>query len=119
MVTGLQKMDGRLLDGALLAILPSYSTLSFISLICLAILLFVNIFIHPHFPTSLVTAWGLVVVFLFLYPFLGLLLERAPWRAYAVILSGPIFILWRTWLALVSRFGRRKVGWVRTDHGKR
>jgi hypothetical protein len=50
---------------------------------------------------------------LILYPLLGLALERAPLRAYLAILSGPAFIVWRTWLALAAR-SRREVTWVRT-----
>jgi hypothetical protein len=48
----------------------------------------------------------------------GLALERAPVRAYVAILLGPYFILWRTWLALISRFGGKQVTWIRTEHGE-
>jgi hypothetical protein len=52
----------------------------------------------------------------FLYPLIGLALERAPFKAYLVILTGPIFILWRIWLSLVTRFGTKRIVWVRTAH---
>jgi hypothetical protein len=45
-------------------------------------------------------------------------LEKAPFKAYLAILSGPFFILWRTWLALAARFGSKPVIWIRTDHGE-
>jgi hypothetical protein len=51
------------------------------------------------------------------YPLIGLALERAPLKAYLAILAGPFFIVWRTWLALTARFGRRPVVWIRTVHG--
>jgi hypothetical protein len=62
----------------------------------------------------LLVPWFLVLGALVVYPFLGLTMERAPLRAYLVILAGPWFILWRTWLALTARLGWRRVEWVRT-----
>jgi hypothetical protein len=58
--------------------------------------------------------WGLAAAALFVYPFVGLVLERAPLRAYAAILTGPVFIVWRSWLALVSRRPNKQVLWIRT-----
>lgn len=66
---------------------------------------------------SMVTAWGLVALALFVYPLIGLALEKAPLKAYLVMLSGPLFVIWRTWLAVSSRFGKKDVVWVRTAHG--
>ena len=62
-------------------------------------------------------AWVIVAVLLFIYPFIGLVLEKAPLRAYLAILSGPFFIVWRTWLALKARYGHKPVIWIRTAHG--
>jgi hypothetical protein len=62
-------------------------------------------------------AWAVVAGILFIYPLLGLALEKAPARAYWAILSGPFFIVWRTWLALTARFGGKQVVWIRTAHG--
>ena len=62
----------------------------------------------------LLALWSLAAGLLALFPMIGLALERAPLRAYLVVLTGPVFIVWRTWLAVVSRFGRRSVEWVRT-----
>jgi hypothetical protein len=55
---------------------------------------------------------------LLIYPLVGLALEGAPSRAYFAIFMGPYFIIWRTWLAIVSRFGGKQVTWIRTEHGK-
>ncbi len=33
-------------------------------------------------------------------------------------LAGPLFIVWRTGLALTARFGGRPVVWIRTAHGR-
>ena len=59
-----------------------------------------------------------MVVTLLIYRMAGLALERAPVRAYIAILLGPDFILWRTWLALISRFRGKEVAWMRTEHGE-
>jgi hypothetical protein len=55
---------------------------------------------------------------LFAYPLFGLALEKAPAKAYVVILTGPLFIVWRTYLAIKSRYFRRQDVWVRTAHGE-
>jgi cellulose synthase/poly-beta-1,6-N-acetylglucosamine synthase-like glycosyltransferase len=114
---GLKRRNLALLDGALQAIFPSYSTLSLLALIVFAIQVAIDYFIEPGFPGLLLGAWAAMVVTLLIYPLIGLALERAPARAYIAILLGPYFILWRTWLALISRFGRKQVTWIRTEHG--
>jgi len=110
----LRRADPGLLDGALQAYLPSYSTLT---LVTLALWLVHEALALQGYPVFL-KAWHLLVVSLVVYPFWGLALERAPARAYVVILSGPLFILWRTWLALTARWSRRTVKWVRTPRKK-
>jgi len=115
---GVKRRNLAMLDGALQARFPSYSTLSLLSLILLMIQVLMNYFIKQIFPLPLVGAWAAMVVTLLIYPWVGLALERAPVRAYIAILIGPYFILWRTWLALTSRFGRKQVTWIRTEHGK-
>lgn len=115
---GLQRRNLALLDGALQASLPSYSTLSLLSLIVLGIQVAIDFFIMPVFPRPLLVAWATVVAALLVYPLFGLALERAPVRAYIAILLGPYFIVWRTWLAFISRFGRKQITWIRTEHGK-
>ena len=117
-VEGIKRRNPALLDGALQARFPSYSTLSLLSLIILAIQVSANYFVEPIFLWPIIGAWASMVVMLLIYPLFGLALERAPVRAYTAILLGPYFILWRTWLALISRFGGKQVTWIRTEHGK-
>lgn len=114
---GIQQRNWALLDGALQVYLPAYSTLTLLSGGLLALQLLVNTLAGPIFPPGLIAAWFAVVVVLFVYPLFGLMLEHAPPKAYLAILSGPLFILWRTWLAVKSRYGQKQVGWVRTAHG--
>lgn len=113
---GLRRSDGALLDGALQAYLPSYSTLTLLA-VCLLVVQLAVFWLGGKIAVGALYAWLGFVALLSLYPLLGLALERAPWRAYAVILSGPVFMLWRSGLALQARLGRRQVTWVRTAHG--
>ncbi len=115
---GLKRRDAALLDGALQAYLPSYSTLTMISTLSLLIQVLVNWQVGPIFSPSIVGPWAAVVGTLFVYPLIGLTLENAPLKAYLAILSGPVFILWRTWLALAVRFRGKSVVWIRTAHGE-
>jgi len=117
-VEGIKRRNTALLDGALQAYLPSYSTLTMVSVLALAIQVLVNWQVGPVLSSGLIAAWAAVVGILFLYPLIGLALEKAPLRAYLTILSGPFFIVWRTWLALTARFGRKRVTWIRTAHGE-
>ncbi|HET9905375.1 MAG TPA: glycosyltransferase family 2 protein [Anaerolineales bacterium] len=111
--------DLAILDGALQAYLPSFSTLTVIGVLALLAQLLLNkVFLPPLIAPSLIYAWIGVCVALFVYPLFGLALERAPARAYFVILTGPLFILWRTALAITSRYSRRPAIWVRTSHGE-
>lgn len=112
---GLRRRDLSLLDGALQACLPSYSSLTLITLAAFSVQLALGIY-DLRFAISplLLTLWSLILGALVIYPFLGLALERAPLKAYLSILPGPLLILWRTWLALTSRLGRHQVEWVRT-----
>ncbi len=108
-----RRRDMALLDGALQATLPSYSTLTL-----LAVLGFVLQILGPTRPSTMLTGlWGGILAALFVYPWLGLALERASVRAYLAIMTGPLFVLWRTWLAIRVRFTQKAVPWVRTPHG--
>jgi cellulose synthase/poly-beta-1,6-N-acetylglucosamine synthase-like glycosyltransferase len=117
LIKGISGLNGALLDGAFQAYLPSYSTLTILSFFFLSVQVLINIFIRPIFPLPLILLWCLYLFLLFCYPFWGLALEHAPLKAYWVILSGPLFILWRSWLALTSRFNGKRITWVRTEHG--
>lgn len=114
---GFKQKNLALLDGALQAVFPSYSTLTILVTLLLLIQLIANKIIGPIFPQTLIIGWVIQLGVLFLYPFLGLALEHAPFKAYLVILSGPIFILWRTWLAIRVRFFLKQIDWIRTPHG--
>jgi len=115
---GIKRRNLVMLDGAIQAIFPSYSTLSLLSLIVLVIHILINYFVNPIFLWPLISAWAAVVGMLSIYPLVGLALERAPIKAYLAIFLGPYFIFWRTWLAFISRYGGKQVTWIRTEHGE-
>ncbi|MEW6404221.1 MAG: glycosyltransferase family 2 protein, partial [Chloroflexota bacterium] len=117
-IEGVKRRNLAMLDAALQASLPSYSTLSLLVLSVFAIQVSIDYFIESIFLGPLTGAWAAMVAILLIYPLVGLALERAPAKAYIVILLGPYFILWRTWLAMVSRFGGKQVTWIRTEHGQ-
>jgi cellulose synthase/poly-beta-1,6-N-acetylglucosamine synthase-like glycosyltransferase len=116
LIEGLRRRDTALLDGALQAYLPSYSTLTIFGTVFLLLQLLSNWQIGPMFSWGLIAAWIVVAGILFIYPLIGLTLERAPLKAYLVILSGPLFIIWRSWLALNLRLSKRTTFWIRTAH---
>lgn len=118
LIAGIRHGDGMLLDGALQAHLPSYSTLTLVMVGLLLVQIGVNWWWAQAFSPAVIAAWAAVAGLLFLYPFFGLAQERAPLRAYLAIATGPLFILWRTWLALTVRLRRRSVPWIRTAHGR-
>ena len=118
-IEGLKRRDMALLEAAMQAYFPSYSTLALVGTFILLVQLLYNFGIYPLFPTPLVTAWGLIVGIMFVYPFGGLILEGAPLRAYIAILLGPFFIVWRTLLAVTARYSRQSARWIRTPHGEK
>ena len=125
LIEGIKRRDPALLDGALQAYLPSYSTLTLITLAAFVIQLTLTVCDLQSASCELRAAafgsvflpWLLLIGALFLYPLFGLILEGAPLKAYLFLLSGPVFILWRTWLALTARLRKQPVVWVRTAHG--
>ena len=114
----LRRRDPVLLDGALQAYLPSFSSLTLVCVLVVLAQVMLNLLVGPAIPAALIYAWFCVCLALFVYPLFGLALERAPARAYVVILTGPVFILWRTALAIKARYSRHPVVWVRTAHGE-
>jgi len=101
-----------LLDGALGITLPSYTTLAFFS----AALLGLHLLFAAHFSSLLVYLWAGMLVLWFIYPLPGLWIEGAPAWAYLAILSGPIFMLWRTWINLRAKLAIKDTPWIRTPH---
>lgn len=116
---GLHRRDRVILEGALQGLLPSYSTLTMIGLLITGFCLSVNLLYKVVFPPAIFITLAAILVLLFLYPLLGLVLDKAPPIAYLAILTGPVYIVWRTFLAISSRYSQKRVIWIRTPHGQR
>jgi cellulose synthase/poly-beta-1,6-N-acetylglucosamine synthase-like glycosyltransferase len=110
--SGLQQLDWSKLDGVLRTFLPSYSTMALISI---AMTLLHLIFSLNYIPV-LVYAWGSLALLCFIYPLLGLAIIKAPSWSYVAILSGPFFMIWRTWIHIVARIAPHSKTWIRTPH---
>jgi len=116
LLEGLKRRDLAILDGAFQAYLPSYSTLTMFGVMFLFLQLLINWQVGPIFSWGLIGLWLAIVAALFIYPLIGLAFEKAPLKAYLAILSGMLFIIWRSWLALKVRFGKGAALWIRTAH---
>jgi cellulose synthase/poly-beta-1,6-N-acetylglucosamine synthase-like glycosyltransferase len=116
LVKGLKNRNSAMLDGAFQAYLPSYSALTAITMFFLMLQILGIKMFGLAVSQWLLMVWVVLLAILFFYPIFALALEKAPAKAYLVILTGPLFILWRLWLTLVSRFGKGKTTWVRTAH---
>lgn len=109
-----------IMDCVLQAVIPSFSTIAVFAMGFLILQVLVNLILpDPIFPRNVLIAWICLVVLAFFYPMGGLLLEKAPLKAYLVILTGPFFILWRTILVLRIFLGKGEISWVRTQHGRK
>jgi hypothetical protein len=113
-IKGIKTRNPALIDGALQLYLPSYSTLTLVTLTLLLAQLVGNYILGSIFPAWLLLAWIVVAGLLFVYPFLGLALENAPLKSYLLIMTGPFYILWRTILALNLRINNQPIMWHRT-----
>jgi len=115
MVKGIKTRNMAVLDGALQSYVPSYSVLTVVSMAVL-VLHWIGYKLGLISSQPMIVAWAVLLGLLIIYPYFGLVLEKAPLKAYLFISTGPLFILWRIWLALVSRFGGKKITWIRTMH---
>jgi cellulose synthase/poly-beta-1,6-N-acetylglucosamine synthase-like glycosyltransferase len=109
---GLKRADWRLLDGFLSISLPSFSALTIISTLMMAL----SILFAAGSAPWLAWSWAAVLICLFLYPMFGLGLEGAPSWAYLAVLTGPVFMVWRSWINLTARLRAKNIAWVRTPH---
>jgi cellulose synthase/poly-beta-1,6-N-acetylglucosamine synthase-like glycosyltransferase len=98
------------LDLALEMSLPSFSTLA---VLAVSLIAFQLIFGFTKDLTSVLPSL-LLVLLVFTFPFLGLLLEKAPKHNYKALIYGPAYVVWRVWLGLKVRLQRGQVPWIRT-----
>lgn len=113
-----RRRDNALLDGALQTFFPSYSTLTIVSVVLLCMFIFLDHQNPQLIESWMIVSWAILLFVYIIYPFIGLAVERAPMKAYLAILSGPILIILRTWLAFQSRLKKKPTQWIRTPHGQ-
>lgn len=107
---GMRKRDLALLEGALSAYLPSYSTLA----LMIAPVALISWLLRQGLPGWLPVFSILTLFLAVFYPFFALLFDRAPLRAFLVILTGPVYIIWRTGMAIRARYLKQESEWIRT-----
>ena len=107
---GVRKRNLILLEGALTAYFPSYSTLSLVAVPLAAFSWLVRAGIPKWLPAMCFAA----LITLIIYPLIALLLDHAPLIAFLVILTGPVYILWRSGVAITTRYIRMDPEWIRT-----
>ena len=110
LIDAVRRRDHALFDGALQALLPSFSTLVLLAGLGLLI---EGVLLRSARPTML-TSFAVGLFLLVIYPVVGLIIDRAPAHAYRALVAGPPFIIWRTVLALTSRHLGREITWRRT-----
>lgn len=107
---GIARRSLPMLEDALQILLPSYSTLTILAVFLTAL----SRLLSSSLPSWLPWAYTGVAFALFGFPFLNLALERAPGKAFWVILTGPVYILWRSWLKLYATFREKDDIWAKT-----
>jgi cellulose synthase/poly-beta-1,6-N-acetylglucosamine synthase-like glycosyltransferase len=112
---GFRKRNLAMLDGAVQAILPSYSSLTLLTVSFLILCFFLQTYIYLW----ILYVFIFLATALFLFPFVNLTLEKAPRKAFLIILTGPFYIVWRTLNSLYSRFIEQNDQWVRTPRTTR
>ncbi len=98
------------LDRALELILPSFSIASVVTLLLTTVhALLSNV-------TLLFPMWFMAVAAMgwFIFPFIGLIIDRAPAWTYRAMFYAPAYILWRIGQGLRAALKRGEVQWVRT-----
>jgi len=108
---GLLRRDLAQLDGGIELVMPAYSTLT-------ALTLLTALFEYLVLLSQGMGSVGLMSVALLawmVYPVLGLWIDRAPASMYKALLYGPVYLIWRVWLTILTRMLGGRIQWVRTQ----
>lgn len=102
--------DLTIVDQAIELLLPPFSLLAVLSAVMVGLHVLWPL-AQPLFsrPVSLLILCAWVA-----FPFVGLLIDRAPLSLYKVLLYSPFYVLWRLWTGLRARVLGKHVRWVRT-----
>jgi cellulose synthase/poly-beta-1,6-N-acetylglucosamine synthase-like glycosyltransferase len=100
-------LDADAFDKLLELLLPPFSMMAVLSPLLVAMRLLTKERSMPG-----LALWGAS----WLFPVVGLILERAPRTAYRALLIGPFYVMWRLWIGVRVRWRRAPIAWVRTQH---
>lgn len=104
-----------LLDGAIELLMPSYSSLAAVALANLILVVAFGVWLPLDVRTPLgALGSALLLIAWIAYPFLGLIVDRAPGWAYKALLLGPIYLVWRLWISVLVRIRGDRTEWIRT-----
>jgi 1,2-diacylglycerol 3-beta-glucosyltransferase len=103
-----------LLDRVIELLMPSFSFLTAAS--GLNLLLVGGFALARPAAHTFLGIWGSAVLVLgwFVYPLVGLVVDRAPHWAFRALLLGPLYLVWRLWISLLVRLRGDQIRWVRT-----
>jgi len=107
---GIARRSLPMLEDALQILMPTYSTLTVLAVFLTAL----SWLVSSTLPFWLPWAFTAIAIALFIFPLLNLALERAPGKAFWVILTGPVYILWRSWLKLYATLREKDDIWAKT-----
>jgi len=104
---GVGRLDADAFDKLLELLLPPFSMMALLSPLLVAMRWLTKERTMPG-----LALWGAS----WLFPVVGLMLERAPRTAYRALLIGPFYVMWRLWIGVRVRGRRAPIAWVRTQH---
>lgn len=100
-----------LFDAAVEQLIPPFSVVTGLSLLCLALALVLGA------PGALALA-AFIVLGQAVYIAVGLVLAGTPRQVYLALLFAPLFIVWKLWLYLRLLLGVKPRSWIRTARNK-
>ena len=104
---GLKTFDINKIDASFNILIPNYSMLLNLNIICLLLVLL--------FGHRVLIWWSLLLLFLQgLYFSLGLWLAKADKKMIFSVLIIPLFLLWKGVIDILSLFGFKRKRWIRT-----
>jgi cellulose synthase/poly-beta-1,6-N-acetylglucosamine synthase-like glycosyltransferase len=114
LIQGIKQFRWPLLDRGIELLLPPYTILAALSII----LLILQFVLAPSFVWLSVYGMLAVIVGWVLFPFLGLILDRAPKTLFSALIFGPFYVAWRLWITAMAGLRGKGVQWVRTPRSE-
>lgn len=97
-----------LIDRAIELLLPPYSVLTMLTLLLVIIKLLWLLPSIGLFPSFYILMMWVI------FPFIGLVIDRAPIKTFLVLGYAPIYLAWRLWISFISRIHKQPIIWIKT-----